>query len=77
MQSAGCLKWLNIKKLGDFDMQQLIATESASTASAAGMSFSDITPIPDQDTPLCAIQSNPPQRQRGGVRAGQDFASHD
>ena len=49
MQSAGCLKWLNIKKLGDIDMQQLIATESVSTASAAGMSFPDITPIPDQD----------------------------
>ena len=30
-------------------MQQLVATEGACTASAAGMSFSDITPIPDQD----------------------------
>ena len=30
-------------------MQQLIATESASTASAPSISFSDIAPIPDQD----------------------------
>ncbi|HEY6282220.1 MAG TPA: hypothetical protein VIW72_10605 [Burkholderiales bacterium] len=29
-------------------MQQLVATEGAST-SAAGISFSDIAPIPDQD----------------------------
>ncbi len=30
-------------------MQQLVATEGASTSSAPGISFSDITPIPDQD----------------------------
>jgi hypothetical protein len=48
-QFASCLKWINIKTLGDIDMQQLVATEGACTASAAGMSFSDITPIPDQD----------------------------
>ena len=30
-------------------MQQLVVTESASTASATGISLSDIAPIPDQD----------------------------
>ena len=30
-------------------MQQFVATEGASTASAPGISFSDIAPIPDQD----------------------------
>jgi hypothetical protein len=46
-QFASCLKWINIKTSGDIDMQ-LVATEGVCT-SAAGISCSDITPIPDQD----------------------------